>query len=80
LTHNPQCPRKMRMAVRDFLRRLPEFRSYIDYPALHLPTTTNVMESINSFVKRKSRTVNSPQSWHRWATACIRMKSKFTCQ
>jgi len=80
LARDDKCPRRMRMAVRDFLRRLPEFRSYLTYPELNLPTTINVMESINSFIRRKSRTVNSPVSWHKWAIACTRFKSKFTCK
>lgn len=80
LAKHDQCPKRMRMVVRDFLRRLPEFRSYLEYPDLNLPTTINVMESINSFVRRKARTVNSPKSWHKWAIACVRFKSKFTCK
>ena len=74
------CPTRMRGAVRDFLRRLPEFRTYLTHPSLNLPTTVNVMESNNSFVRRKSRTTNSPKSWHKWAIACARFKSKFTCK
>jgi len=80
LAKGDQCPKRMRMVVRDFLRRLPEFRSYLKYPDLNLPTTINVMESINSFVRGKARTVNSPRSWHKWAIACARFKSKFTCK
>lgn len=74
------CPRAMRMVVRDFLRRLSEFRSYLNYPKLNLPTTTNVMESINSYIGRIAKTTNTPKSWHKWAIACIRFKSKFTCK
>jgi hypothetical protein len=80
LAQEDGCPKAMRMVVREFLRHLPNFRSYIDYPELQLPTTVNVMESINSFVRRKSITVNTPKSWHKWATACTRLKSKFICK
>ena len=80
LVKDDRCPKKMRMVARDFLRRLPEFRSYLEYPDLNLPTTVNVMESINSFVRGKASTVNSPSSWHKWAIACVRLKSKFTCK
>ncbi len=80
LAEDDQCPKKMRMVVRDFLRRLPEFRNYLEYPDLNLPTTVNVMESINSFVRRKAKTTNTPKSWHKWAIACVRFKSKFTCK
>lgn len=74
------CPKRMRMIVRDFLRRLTEFRSYLEYPDFHLPTTTNVMESVNSIVRRKTKTINSSKAWHKWATATIRLKSKFNCK
>lgn len=80
LVQDEGCPKRMRMVVRDFLRRLPEFRSYLDYPELRLPTTVNVMESINSFVKERAGKINSPKSWHKWAIACARFKSKFTCK
>lgn len=80
LAKDKQCPKRMRMIVRDFLRRLPEFRSYLEYPELHLPTTINVMESINSLVRKTAGTVCSPKSWHKWAIVCVRLKSKFTCK
>ena len=80
LSQEQGCPRAMRMIVRDFLRRLSEFRSYLNYPELNLPTTTNVMESINSHISRITKTTNTPKSWHKWAIACIRFKSKFTCK
>lgn len=80
LAQEEGCPKAMRMIVREFLRRLQDFRSYLDHPELQLPNTVNVMESINSFVRRKSMTAKTPKSWHRWATACVRLKSKFTCK
>lgn len=80
LANSNECPKAMRMIVRDFLRRFNEYRNYLDYPELNLPTTTNVMESVNSFVREKTRKLNTPKSWHKWAIACARIKSKFTCK
>jgi hypothetical protein len=80
LIQDKECPKKMKMTARDFLRRLPDFRNYLSHPGLKLPTTINVMESNNSLTRRKSRTVNTPQAWLKWATACARTKSKFTCK
>lgn len=80
LAKDPRCPKRMKMIVRDFLRRLPEFRSYLEYPELNLPTTVNVMESLNSLIRRKARTVNSPKAWYKWTLAVIRFKSIFTCK
>lgn len=80
LAKHEDCPKAMRMTVRDFLRRIDEFRCYIDHPQFNLPCTTNIMESINSLVVRRCGTVNTPKAWFRWALACIRFKSVFTCK
>lgn len=80
LSQDAGCPKAMKMIVRDFLRRIDEYRAYLDNPELQLPTTTNVMESINSFVRAKTKTIKSPKSWHKWATVCSRIKSKFICK
>lgn len=80
LAQDEGCPKRMKMIVRDFLRRLPEFRSYLDYPKLNLPTITNVMESINSFIRSKTKTIKTAKSWHKWAIVCVRFKPKFTCK
>jgi transposase-like protein len=80
LAHTEGCPSRMKLTVRGFLRSLSEFRNYLDYPELNLPTTINVMESVNSFVRGKTKTVKTPESWYKWAIACARIKSKFTCK
>jgi hypothetical protein len=80
LSQHELCPVAMKKIARDLLRRLPEFRSYIDYPDLKIPTTVNVMESINSYIRKKTKTLNNPESWCKWAVASIRLKSKFTCK
>lgn len=80
LSNEEGCPKAIRMIVRDFLRRFYEYRTYLDYPELNLPTTTNVMESVNSYVRRITKTIKTPNAWYKWAIACTRMKSKFTCK
>lgn len=80
LSNDPQCPYRLKMIVREFLRRFYEYRSYLEYPKLNLPTTVNVMESLNSILRKTATTVNSPGAWHKWTTATIRFKSKFTCK
>jgi hypothetical protein len=80
LAHSGECPKRMKMIIRDFLRRLVEFRNYLDHPELNLPTTVNVMESINSRIRKNARTVNTPEAWRKWAIICVRFKSKFTCK
>lgn len=80
LSANKLCPTRMRYAVRDFLKKTTEFRNYLNHPHLNLPTTINVMESINSNVRSKAVTINSPRAWLKWSTAAVRFKSKFTCK
>lgn len=80
LAKEPECPVAMRMIVREFLRHFNDYRAYLEYPELNLPTTVNVMESNNSFVRSKTKKINTPEAWHRWAVACARIKSKFTCK
>lgn len=80
LSNNPLCPYRMKMATKDFLRCSSDFRSYLNYSQLNLPTTTNVMESLNSLIRRRARTVNSPEAWLKWAIAAVRFKSLFTCK
>jgi hypothetical protein len=80
LSEDPLCPKAMKMIVRDFLRRLSAFRSYLAYPQLSLPTTVNVMESANSLIRRRVGTVNTPNAWQKWAIAIIRCKSIFFCK
>ncbi len=80
LAQDSGCPRMMRMIVRDFLRKSDYFRNHLIYPELNLPTTTNVMESVNSFVRRKTKPISTPKSWFKWTTAIIRLKSKFICK
>jgi hypothetical protein len=80
LAKDVYCPIRMKMVVREFIRRLAEFRSYLDYPDLNIPTTTNVMESVNSYTQKRSKTVKTPKAWHEWAIASVRFKSKFICK
>lgn len=80
LAQDSGCPKMMRMIVRDFLRKSDYFRNYLIYPELNLPTTTNVMESVNSFVRRKTKPISTSKSWFKWTTTIIRLKSKFICK
>lgn len=80
LAHKKGCPTRMRYTVRGFLRSSTQFRSYLDYPVLNLPTTVNVMESINSLTRRKTDKINNPKSWLEWTKMTIRTHSKFNCK
>lgn len=74
------CPSRLRMIAKDFLRNFTLFRAWLAYPEMGLPNTVGIMESLNSRVRRKSVTVRTPESWHKWAVAAVRHKPIFVCQ
>jgi hypothetical protein len=78
----PLPARKMRMAVREFLRDLDHYRAYQRVPQLRLPTTTNTVECMGHMIRdlmRRARHLRSPQSLQAWATAFLRIRSPVTC-
>lgn len=82
LSNNPACPWYLRMQVREFLRYLGDFRTYLCYPELHLPITTNTVETMIRLLRRlvrKSHGFRTPASAHRWITTFIRLKRTIAC-
>ncbi len=79
LAGQPNCPKRFQMFVHDFLRELHAFRTYQDYPQWHLPTTTNVVESMSSILRNQTQHLKNPDSLLRWATAIIRLRPQMTC-
>lgn len=79
IAHQPTCPHRLQMFARDFVRHLDAFRAYLAYPALHLPTTTNVVESMIRCLRDGVRTISSPTALQQWATAFIRLHPQMTC-
>lgn len=76
---NPTCPAYVRKHVIEFLEREQDFRSHLTYPKLHLPTTTNAMESTNKLMRGATRTARTPQSLLLRATAYLRLKQSVLC-
>lgn len=82
LARNPCGTKRMGAIVRDFLKSASYFRSYITFPDLQLPTTTNAVESMGCLVRdllRRNRCASSPRALHQWVTAMIRMRPYVTC-
>lgn len=82
LARDPECPRKIRMIIREVLRHTDELRTYLDYPELQLPATSNVMESLNSRLRSlagRSRGFRTGQSLERWLIAYVYFHSKSKC-
>lgn len=68
--------------VREFLKAVPYYRSYLTEPSLGLPHTTNTVESMCRLIRemfRSSRAGSNSDSVLLWATALIRLRPKLTC-
>lgn len=79
--HSPTS-RHLRMAVREFLRRIDAFRAYQSYPNLHLPTTTGAAEAMGRIIRAalyRARSVRTPRALQLWATAIIRLRPSVMC-
>lgn len=79
LAAHPDISARIRGTVRRTLYNLASFRTYLDYPELHLPTTTNAVESRNSLLRRVLSCVNSPAAALLRARAYTRLHPTITC-
>jgi len=73
---------RIQTTVREFLKGLSFYRSYLTYPYLELPRTTNSVESMCRLLRemlRSSRAGSNPASVLLWATALIRLRPRVTC-
>lgn len=76
---NPSCPVYVRKHVLEFFEREQDFRTYLRYPELNLPTTTNAVESTGRLVRKATRTARTPESVLLRATALLRLKKSIVC-
>lgn len=73
------CPPWIRMQTVEFLRTLDDFRSYLNYPNLHLPATTNSLESAGKLIRKATGTARTSESVMLRATAFLRLKKSIAC-
>lgn len=78
-SQQPELTLRVRGIVRRFLHDLALFRSYLDYPELTLPTTTNAVESRNSLLRGILECVNSPSAALLRVRAYTRQHPTITC-
>lgn len=82
LSHGDCGTLRIQTTIREFLKGLPFYRSYLTYPHLELPRTTNSVESMCRLLRemlRSSRAGSNPASVLLWATALIRLRPNVTC-
>jgi hypothetical protein len=68
--------------VREFLKNLRHYRSYLSHPCPDLPQTTNSVESMGRLLRemfRSSRAGSNPAAVLLWATALIRIRPNVNC-
>lgn len=73
---------KLRVILRGFVNNYEYFRMYRYHPELHLPTTTNALESLNGSVKELQHRVRgfpTIESFKKWISALLIFKQKVTC-
>ena len=73
------CPPWIRIQTVEFFRTLDDFRAYLIYPELNLPTTTNSIESSGKIIRKATSTARTPQSVLLRATAFLRLRKSITC-
>jgi hypothetical protein len=78
----PYAIGKMGARVREFLRRIDLFRTYRQYPAWQLPTTTGTVEAMAHRLRSLTRrlgNLRTPEALQLWATILIRMRPTIIC-
>lgn len=79
LLTSKHCPHRYREVGMEFLRRLPEFRSYLKYPELRLPHTTGCLESFNKIIRDRCKYARTPESLRLRAVSLTRIRTTITC-
>jgi len=79
LLADKKCPLRYRMIGMEFLRRIDDFRAYLKYPELHLPHTTNCIESFNKIIRDRCKYVRTPKALKLRAVALTRVRTSVTC-
>jgi transposase-like protein len=79
LLSDQKCPWRYRMIGMEFLRRLDDFRAYLKYPELHLPHTTNCIESFNKIIRDRCKYVSTPEALKLRAISLMRIRTSVNC-
>lgn len=75
--------RGTRKVLHGFLKYWRDYRTYLVYPALHLPTTSNAAESLVQLIRDvlyRARGFRTPDAYETWVQAiCLQKKSLRCC-
>lgn len=73
---------EIRKVLSGFVTNYEQYRSYLMYPELHLPTTNNTAESLASTIadlKQRMRGFPTLRSFERWIIALLKFKKQIAC-
>ena len=79
LINKSSCPHRLKMIATEFLRHLHQFRSYLLYPELNLPATTNSIESLNKIIRTRCKHLCTPESLLLRARTLLKIRKTVTC-
>lgn len=68
--------------LRAFLRETPEYRTYLWYPLLHIPRTSNTAEALVAIIRRllsRAHGFRTRASIIRWVTALLKTRQTMMC-
>jgi hypothetical protein len=82
LINHSDCPKYIQMRVREFLRTMNDFKTYLNYPELNLPVTTNTVETMIRLLRNLLKHIHgarTPHSFLCWTKTYIRQKKTIAC-
>lgn len=82
LINHHHCPKYIQMRVREFLRTMDDFKTYLRYPELNLPVTSNTVETMIRLLRNLLKRIHgtrTPNSFLRWTTTYIRWRKTIAC-
>jgi len=80
LLNRKYCPHRLHAIGLELIRHHQEFRSYLNFPELNLPNTTNSVESMNKIIRTGCRHLRTPQSLILRSKCLIRMRKTIVCK
>lgn len=74
--------RAFKTLISGFTKHYQDYRSYLNFPHYHLPTTSNSAESLNALIRDlqyRARGFKTPQSLFAWIVGFCKYKKSITC-
>jgi len=83
-TNNPNVPQRIKTRfLKGLLRNYEYYRTYLNYPELNLPITTNSCEALNSIIGNflmRIRGINSPSAFRKLVQALMLLRKRVACK